>query len=191
MPINQLIECLNKEKELGIEQPDCAVLATCTASGKPHSRVVAIREIQQDGLIFFTQKGSRKVTQLHENSLATFNFLFVMQQMQVVLEGNAIPLSNEENEFYWQDLPRERQLRFSSYAPTSGQVIQDHQVLEAKKRMLNEQFKNQPIPMSEYYYGFRFIPNILIFYTVNSESFSEVIRFSRSKEAWKKELMSP
>jgi pyridoxamine 5'-phosphate oxidase len=33
--------------------------------------------------------------------------------------------------------------------------------------------------MSEYYFGFRFIPKKWIFYTVSSISFSEVIRYTK------------
>lgn len=192
MPFNQLINWLNKEKELGIEQPQCAVLATCTSSGIPHSRVVAIREIEIDSLLFFTQKGTRKVIELLANPAATLNFLFAKQQRQVIIEGWAKPISSEENEYYWNHLPRERQLRFSTYASTSGQVIQDLRQLDKRKQEFNEQFFNQPIPMSEYYCGFRFIPETFIFYTIAPISFSEVIRYCREeKEYWRKELLSP
>ncbi|HAT9167737.1 TPA: pyridoxamine 5'-phosphate oxidase, partial [Legionella pneumophila subsp. pneumophila] len=55
MPFDMLKEWLNKEKERGIEDPFCAVLSTCSSLGDPHSRVVAIREIETESLLFFTQ----------------------------------------------------------------------------------------------------------------------------------------
>ena len=191
MPFNQLIDWLSKEKELGVPQPECAVLATCTSSGIPHSRVVAIREIKDDGILFFTQKGTRKVSELLANPAATLNFLFAMQQRQVSIEGIATPISPEENQFYWSSLPRERQLRFSAYAPTSGQVISDLHQLDTRKQELDEQFSNQPIPMCADYMGFRFKPQAFVFYTVEPISFSQVFRFSREGEGWRKELLSP
>lgn len=60
MPFNMLKEWLNKEKERGIEDPSCAVLSTCNSSGEPHSRVVAIREIETESLfIFYTTKNTQ------------------------------------------------------------------------------------------------------------------------------------
>lgn len=52
MPFDMLKEWLNKEKERGIEDPFCAVLSTCSSLGDPHSRVVAIREIEEPVNIF-------------------------------------------------------------------------------------------------------------------------------------------
>ncbi|MDR3503590.1 MAG: pyridoxamine 5'-phosphate oxidase family protein [Legionella sp.] len=191
MPFNQLIDWLSNEKELGVTQPECAVLATCTSSGIPHSRVVAIREINNDGILFFTQKGTRKVNELLANPAATLNFSFAMQQRQVSIEGIAKPISPEDNEHYWASLPRERQLRFSAYAPTSGQVISDLLQLDKRKQELDAQFLNQPIPMCDDYVGFRFQPETFIFYAVEPISFSQVFRFSREGEGWRKELLSP
>ncbi|HAT8176151.1 TPA: pyridoxamine 5'-phosphate oxidase family protein [Legionella pneumophila] len=191
MPFNMLKEWLNKEKERGIEDPACAVLSTCSSSGEPHSRVVAIREIETESLLFFTQQKTRKVTELLNNPKSCLNFLFAMQNRQVILEGTAIPISQEENEAFWSTLPRERQLRFSAYAPTSGLVIKDLNQLETRKKELSDQFAGLPIPMSEYYFGFRFIPKTWIFYTVGSISFSEVIRYTKIEDSWKSELISP
>ncbi|WP_133137048.1 pyridoxine/pyridoxamine 5'-phosphate oxidase [Legionella rowbothamii] len=191
MPFNQLIDWLSKEKELGVMQPECAVLATCTSSGIPHSRVVAIREIKKEGILFFTQKGTRKVSELCTNPAATLNFLFAMQQRQVSIEGIAKPISPEENEHYWMTLPRERQLRFSAYAPTSGQVISCLHQLDKRKRELDSQFANQSIPMCDDYMGFRFQPETFVFYTVETISFSQVLRYRREGDGWINELLSP
>ncbi|WP_238400667.1 pyridoxamine 5'-phosphate oxidase family protein [Legionella bononiensis] len=186
-----LKEWLNKEKERGIEDPSCAVLSTCSSSSEPHSRVVAIREIETESLLFFTQQKTRKVAELLNNPKSCLNFLFAMQNRQVILESTAIPISQEENEAFWSTLPRERQLRFSAYAPTSGLVIKDLNQLETRKKELSDQFAGLPIPMSEYYFGFRFIPETWIFYTVGSISFSEVIRYTKIEDSWKSELISP
>ncbi|HAU9884410.1 TPA: pyridoxamine 5'-phosphate oxidase, partial [Legionella pneumophila] len=104
MPSNMLKEWLSNEKERGIEDPACAVLSTCSSSGEPHSRVVAIREIETESLLFFTQQKTRKVTELLNNPKSCLNFLFAMQNRQVILEGTAIPISQEENEAFWSTL---------------------------------------------------------------------------------------
>lgn len=74
---------------------------------------------------------------------------------------------------------------------TSGQVIQDLNELEKRKKDLVERFTNQSIPMSEFYYGFRFTPETFIFYTVGSISFSEVIKYSKKRKVWQQQLLSP
>lgn len=191
MPFNQLKNLLKQEKQLGVSEPECAVLATVTPEGIPHSRVVAIREIEIESLLFFTQRSTRKVTELQQNRNATLNFWLAMQQRQVILEGNADPLSHKENQTFWSNLPRERQLRFSSYAPTSGKVIEDQTVLEERKAELLIQFADQAIPMSEHYCGFRFTPHTIYFYTIGGTTFSEVIRYSKIDGHWQQAFLSP
>ncbi|ASQ46498.1 pyridoxine/pyridoxamine 5'-phosphate oxidase [Legionella clemsonensis] len=189
MPFNKLNEWFNQEKELGLEVN--TVLSTISPTGFPHSRVVAIREIKNGSLIFFTQRKTRKVADLLSNPAASMNFFLVMQQRQIVLEGAVELLTHEENEQYWNKLPRERQLRFSAYAPTSGQPIMSLKVLDERKRELALCFANKPIPMSDDYCGFRFTPESFLFYTVGSTTFSEVIRFTKNNDVWDEKLISP
>lgn len=91
------------------------------------------------------------------------NFFLTIQQRQIVLEGAVELLTREENEQYWINLPRERQLRFSAYAPTSGQPITSLKVLEERKGELELYFANKNIPMSDDYCGFRFTPETFLF----------------------------
>ncbi|KTC87060.1 pyridoxamine 5'-phosphate oxidase family protein [Legionella brunensis] len=190
MPFNKMNKWLNEEKELGVAV-NSAVLATVSPQGIPHSRVVAIREIKEDSLIFFTQRKTRKVTDLLNNPAASMNFFLALQQRQIVMDGITELLTQEENSLYWNGLPRERQLRFSTYAPISGQPIQSLNELDKRKRELEELFRNKDIPMSDFYCGFRFIPKMFLFYSVGSITFSEVTKFTREKDFWSEQLYSP
>lgn len=69
MPINKLTQWLNKENSVGAPNPAQAVLATSTIDAIPHGRVVAIREISPEGLLFFTQKGTKKIEELNDDQL--------------------------------------------------------------------------------------------------------------------------
>ncbi len=89
-----MAEWLKKEKELGIENPNHVVLSTVTATGVAHSRIVAIRVIENESLLFFTQKGTKKVSELLNNPAASMNYFFAMQQHQIILEGFAQPISD-------------------------------------------------------------------------------------------------
>ncbi|KTD27815.1 pyridoxine/pyridoxamine 5'-phosphate oxidase [Legionella israelensis] len=190
MPFNKMLEWFKKEKELGIEM-DYTVLATVSPDSMPHSRVVAIRKIENEHLVFFTQKGTRKVEDLQHNPASSMTFFLPMQQRQIILEGTARPLSKDENQQFWQTLSRERQLRFSSYASTSGQAIENLDQLEKRKKELSEQYAHQSIPMSEFYCGFRFTPEYFIFYSLGSISFSEVIKYSKNAKGWEQQPLSP
>ena len=62
-PYDILNEWMSIEESLGVMASQRAILATATVDGKPSSRVVAIREVSEQGVLFFTQKRTRKVAE--------------------------------------------------------------------------------------------------------------------------------
>ncbi len=191
-PFQKLIGWLELENRLAAtDQTYYAVLATATREGIPHSRIVVIREITSNGMLFFTQRNTKKVKELNENPLASMTFWCAKQNREVVVDGAIEALTEKENQFYWQSLPRERQLRFMTYAATSTQPISSISELEARQEALTKQFSNQDIPMSEFYCGFRLQPKTFCFYTLGQQTFSEIIRFSLNNDIWQEQLLSP
>lgn len=190
-PFPIIREWIEEEKKLSPANPQRIVLATAGKDGFPHSRVVAIREISLQGIIFFTQKGTRKVVELTENPKASMTLWLPQQQRQVLLEGSVFALTDEENESYWNKLPREQQLRFFTYAPTSGKTIPSPLFLDEQQKVLEKKFVNNPIPMSPFYCGFHLIADKIFFYTLNPQTFSEVHKYERSQKGWQKQLLSP
>lgn len=191
IPILKINGWLNKERELGSTNPDRVVLATTSKNAIPHSRIVAIREISEEGILFFTQQGTRKVSEINENPYASMTLWLPLQQRQVVLDGIVKELTSEENLRYWKTMPRDRQLRFTAYAPTSGKVIRSIDEIKKQNEILSKQFDGKEIPMSEYYCGFRLIPDILYFYTLGVETFSKVKMYKMNQGQWQEYLLSP
>lgn len=191
IPLLRMHDWIDKERTLGSPSPDRVVLATCSAEGIPHSRIVAIREVTPEGVVFFTQRGTRKVAELMHNPSASLTLWLALQQRQVILDGIVKPLTQSENEKYWTTLPRERQLRFSAYAPTSGQTIDSISVLEHQLDTLTKKFLGDAVPMSHDYCGFHLIAETIYFYTLGDNTFSESLRYKRFKDTWDKQFISP
>lgn len=192
LPFRKLIEWLVIESTLAKTSiPYYFTLATAGKQGIPHSRIVAAREINKQGILFFTQRYTKKAVELAENPVASATFWCPQQNREIIVDGTVETLTEQENQFYWQSLPRERQLRFATYGPTSTQAISSISELEAKQQILSQQFSNKEIPMSESYCGFRLQPEIFYFYTLGQETFSEFIQFSLKNGTWKQQLLSP
>lgn len=191
-PIQHLNAWLQDERLKGAPNPQHAVLSTADAHAA-HSRIVAIREINEKGLLFFTQRGTRKVTKMSTNPSASMTFWFELLLREVVIEGIVEMLSEAENEQYWQTYPREAQIRFHSYAPTSAQPIENKQVLEDKRESIRENYTEQAIPMSPLYCGFRLKPNRFVFYAYQPDVLSDVVAYTQSEAEceWSRQTLSP
>ncbi|HBI22007.1 MAG TPA: pyridoxamine 5'-phosphate oxidase [Legionella sp.] len=190
-PIEHLSQWLQNERAAGAPNPQQAVLSTATMDAVPHSRVVAIREIDAQGLLFFTQKDTRKVAEMSINPAVSMTFWFELLLREVIIEGTIEALSEIENEQYWQSYPREAQIRFHSYAPTSAQPIRDKQELEEKRKVIQQNCTDHPVPVSPLYCGFRLKPNRFIFYAYRSDELSDVLEYTHLNDEWTTQLLSP
>ena len=73
------------------------ILATVDKDNVPYTRTVAIREVSENGVLFFTQKGSKKVAHIKNNNIVSLTILLPNNTRQMTFRGQAKPLSNEEN----------------------------------------------------------------------------------------------
>lgn len=191
MPFQKTKEWLDIEKSKGSTSPDCLVLATAARDAVPHSRIVAIKEITGSSILFFTQPSTRKALEMKENPVASATLWLPLQQREVIMDGTIQALTDEENESFWKQLPRERQLRFASYAPTSDQPIESLETLNQKQAELAARHPSGQVPMNNLYCGYRLEVHTFYFYTLSSDSFSEYVRFKRVAGEWQKQLLSP
>lgn len=188
-PIQKINEWLENEKQLGSGEPDRVVLATASASGIVHSRVVAIREINESGVLFFTQRSSRKASDLAENPSASMTLWLPLQQREVILDGITKALTHEENKSYWETLPYDRQVRFTLYR--SGKIISSLMELDDEYQALLNKYQNKKVPILDSYCGYRLCPEVIYFYTLGVEKFSEVIKYLCTEAGWESQLISP
>lgn len=190
-PLTLLNAWLTEENQAGAPNPHQAVLATCAKDAIPHARVVALREIDERGLLFFTQLGTRKVKEITENPIATITFWFELFQREVIVEGNVSPLTAAENLQYWTGYSREAQIRFYSYAPTSSQQITSKTVLENRKLAIANEYNDKDIPLNPNYCGFRILPARFVFYAYRTDELSDVFEYRKQNDTWLKQWLSP
>lgn len=190
-PIDKLRQWLDEEKLKGAQYAQHAVLSTHGLNGKPHGRVVAIREIEQDKILFFTQKRTRKVGEIEANPVAAITFWFERNAREVIIEGDAVFLSEAENEKYWYAYPEWAQIRFLSYAPTSGLPIENKQELENKRNQIESANQDSPLPLSPDYCGIYVIPKRVVFYTYRLDELSDVWEYQINEAGVIKKRLSP
>lgn len=190
-PIDLLNRWLQDERLAGAPDPQQAILSSVTNEAVPHARVVAIREINESGFLFFTQRGSRKVGELIQNPVSAITFWFELLQREVIIEGVTSPLSARDNDLYWQSYSRNAQIRFYSYAPTSSQPIISKQLLEDKRKQVELDYNGKQLPVSELYCGFRLKPARFVFYAYRTDELSDVCEYRHTEQGWTKQFLSP
>src|SRR5437660_4967241 len=69
-PVRQLRVWYEGAVAAGVRQPDAMTLATATADGRVSARVVLLRGITDEGLVFYTSYHGRKARELEANPRA-------------------------------------------------------------------------------------------------------------------------
>ena len=85
----------------GLPEPTAMVLSTVSADRRPRARMVLLKGADVTGFTFYTNRTSRKASDLAEVPLACLQFPWQALHRQVIVEGPVTPLSSAESEPYF------------------------------------------------------------------------------------------
>lgn len=161
-----------------------AVLATVDEKGIPHSRVVAVKEINECTLTFFTQKGSTKVKQITHNNRVSITLILFEKRRQITLEGIAMPLSEQENQSYWETYSKESQIRFTVYGSNSGNQVTDPSRLNDQLKEAQKKYQDHAPEKPEAYVGYKIEPSTIKLYQLNDDTISDSYIGQKLESNW-------
>jgi pyridoxamine 5'-phosphate oxidase len=99
---NWLNEAVENEKAV---EPNAMVLATCGSDHQPSARYVLLKEVNNGGLVFYTNYGSRKAQQIEENDKVAAMFYWPSMNRSVRIEGKLSKITAEESDNYFNSRP--------------------------------------------------------------------------------------
>src|SRR4051812_39101704 len=97
-PISRFTALLDQARALDrtvLPEPTAFALATVDASGMPSVRIVLLKGVDEDGFVFYTNFESRKGRDLLSTKRAAFCFHWQPLEVQVRVEGPAVPVSEQ------------------------------------------------------------------------------------------------
>ena len=109
-PIRQFKKWFHEVQELNVNEPNAMILSTASRDGRPSSRVVLLKGIDNDGFRFYTNYNSLKGKTIKENPDVSIVFFWQEVQRQVCIQGTAYKLSEDESTRYFQTRPKESQI---------------------------------------------------------------------------------
>jgi len=162
-PIKQFQLWFEQAIAAKLPMPDAMSLATVTPDGRPTARMVLLKQVDDEGFVFFTNYQSAKARQLEINPYAALVFYWPQLEQQVRVEGKVNKTSAEESSAYFKTRPRESQI--GAWASPQSEVISAREVLEQRARELSEQYCDREIDCPVHWGGFRLKPDRIEFWT--------------------------
>ena len=141
---------------------EAMTLATATPEGRPSARMVLLKQVDDEGFVFFTNYQSAKAAQLDSNPYAALVFYWNPLDRQVRVEGKVERTSAEESELYFQTRPRESQI--GAWASPQSRVIAGREVLEQRAQELEDYYRDRQIECPGHWGGYRLRPDKIEFW---------------------------
>jgi len=146
----------------GVAEPNAMVLATVDA-GKPVSRSVLCKSVDEAGITFYTNYDSAKGAELAATPYASVTFPWFALGRQVHIRGAVSKVSPEETAEYWSKRPRGSQL--GAWASEQSRPIGSRAELLARLAEVTERFADcEQVPVPPHWGGYRITPDVVEFW---------------------------
>ncbi len=187
-PIAQLQAWVTEARD-SLPQPDAMTLATADSSGRPSARIVLLRGIDERGLVFFTNRESRKGIELRKNPRAAVVLHWWELGRQVRAEGAIEEVDEAESAEYWRTRPRPSQL--AAWASPQSQPLVDRSELDALVAEAERRFGGENVPLPDFWGGYRLAPEHIELWVHRDDRLHDRIRYSRTADGWRRERLAP
>jgi pyridoxamine 5'-phosphate oxidase len=189
--MTQLSRWLEAARAAGETMPEAMAVATATTEGRPSSRMVLLRGIDHQGLVFFTDRESEKGRELSENPFAAALFhWYLPMHRQVRVTGAVELVDDSRSEAYWRSRPAGA--RRSAVASHQSQVVASRAVLEERVAELAEAFPEETgPPRPPRWGGYLIRPEIVELWEEGAHRLHDRFRYKAESGDWRIERLSP
>lgn len=174
----------------GLPEPTAMVLSTVSADQWPRARMVLLKSAGPEGFTFYTNRTSRKASDLASVPRACLLFPWYALHRQVIIEGTVGPLSTVESEPYFHSRPRGSQL--GAWASRQSTELASRAELEDRYAELEERWpEGAEVPMPEFWGGYRLRPERMEFWQGRLSRLHDRFRYTRAGESWRVARLAP
>ena len=165
------------------------VVATASASGRPSARTVLLKGVDDRGLVYFTNYGSRKATESAANPWASVVFPWHPISRQVVVCGRVEQADRAETEAYFATRPRPSQL--AAWASPQSQIISRTELATALAEVQRRFPDGSTVPAPPNWGGLRIRPVTVEFWQGGPNRLHDRLQYRLTESGWVTERLGP
>ena len=165
------------------------ILATADAQGRPSTRTVLLKGVDERGFVFYTNANSRKGRDLRENPRGALAFFWQSVFEQVLVEGSIEGVSDVESDAYW--TTRRRESRIGAWASDQSAPLASRDELNERYADVERRFADSEVPRPPHWRGYRVVPDRIEFWRPGDHRMNERDCYERTADGWRRFQLNP
>lgn len=173
----------------GILLPEAMSVSSCSSDGQPSSRMVLLKDYDEEGFVFFTNYASRKSHELSENNKVALLFHWNVLQRQIRIEGTVEKVSTQESADYFHS--RDRGSQVGAWASKQSQKLKYDNELKERMSHYQNKFSEGEVPHPEFWGGWRVKPHAIEFWQGRANRLHDRLCFEKENDTWLNHKLNP
>jgi pyridoxamine 5'-phosphate oxidase len=188
-PILRFKELLAQAAQLGIVPYNAAAFATTGKDLQPTVRMLLLKDVDDRGLVFYTNLESRKGRQMNDNPRASACFWWPQLRQQVRFEGAVELVSERQSDEYFASRPPASQI--GAWASRQSSELSSREELIAAAASFAAKYKDQTVPRPPYWSGYRLLAERIEFWREQPDRLHDRELYTRQADGWIIRLLAP
>jgi len=188
-PLTLFTQWFDDANKAGILLPEAVSVSTCSKDGQPSSRMVLLKQFDEQGFVFFTNYGSRKSNELTENNKVSMLFHWGVLQRQIRIEGVVEKVSQQESADYFHS--RDRGSQIGAWASKQSKKLSHENELRERMSQFSDKYSQGEVPHPEFWGGWRVKPHYVEFWQGRANRLHDRVCFEIKDSQWQNFKLHP
>lgn len=177
-----------KENE-NIDEANAMSMSTIGLDGFPKSRIVLLKEMLEEGFVFYTNYQSEKGVAIAANEQVCLHFFWPALERQVIIKAIASKVSRAHTATYFKSRPRGSQL--GAWASEQSSTISSRAVLDDALAAYEKRFEGKEIPLPDFWGGYICKPVSMEFWQGRPNRLHDRILYKLDGNQWNLKRLAP
>ena len=176
--------------EANENEPNAFVLSTVDKDQQPSSRILYLKDIIDQKLVFYTNYDSQKGDDIANNPKVSMLFFWPESSRQIRVQGSCAMVPESVSDAYFDSRPKASNI--GAWASLQSQSLDSRETLENRFKEFETKFEGEElVPRPEYWGGYWIVPDKFEFWQGRPSRLHDRIVFSKEDQKWEIERLNP